>query len=162
MPCRHLKATAPQSVSDTSGRPRLCASFGRLLFYHDVTPAVTWLTATTGVSTNPTDVLKVRLQMQNELSKQATTAAVAVQPQQQLTLLQMARHMVRTEGLAALMNGWQASVMREMSYSAIRMGLYDEVKELLAGGSAAECLAAAWCTSAAVQKLIANIQLSSL
>jgi hypothetical protein len=25
--------------------------------------------------------------------------------------------------------------MRELSYSAIRMGLYDEVKELLAGGA---------------------------
>jgi hypothetical protein len=30
----------------------------------------------------------------------------------------------------------QACVMRELSYSAIRMGLYDEVKELLAGEAA--------------------------
>lgn len=81
-------------------------------------------------------MLKVRLQMQNELSKKPAVgaAATAVQPQQQLSLLQMARHMMRTEGWSSLMNGWQASVMREMSYSAIRMGLYDEVKDLMAGG----------------------------
>lgn len=88
-----------------------------------------------GVCTNPSDVLKVRLQMQNELSKKAAAgaAAAALQPQQQLNLLQMARRMIRTEGWSSLMNGWQASVMREMSYSAIRMGLYDEVKQVLAG-----------------------------
>lgn len=40
-----------------------------------------------------------------------------------LSLGRMAVHIVRTEGPAALMSGWQASVMREMSYSGIRMGL---------------------------------------
>lgn len=43
------------------------------------------------------------------------------------------RSILRQEGPAAFMSGWQASVMRELSYGAIRMGLYDEVKELLAG-----------------------------
>jgi hypothetical protein len=43
------------------------------------------------------------------------------------------RSILQQEGAAAFMSGWQASVMRELSYSAIRMGLYDEVKELLAG-----------------------------
>lgn len=88
-----------------------------------------------GVSTNPADVLKVRLQMQNELMVAELSKATSKAPQQrQLSLLQMLRGVVTAEGPAALMNGWQASVMREMSYSAIRMGLYDEVKELLAGG----------------------------
>ncbi|KAF6264115.1 mitochondrial carrier domain-containing protein [Scenedesmus sp. NREL 46B-D3] len=81
-----------------------------------------------GVGTNPADVLKVRLQMQNELGaaagRQATGlgaagAAAAATPPQQLGLLQMLKKI--------------ASVVRELSYSAIRMGLYDEVKELLAG-----------------------------
>jgi len=54
---------------------------------------------------------------------------------QQLSLVQMLRSIVHNEGPAALMSGWQASVMREMSYSAIRLGLYDEVKEVIAGES---------------------------
>lgn len=90
-----------------------------------------------GLGTNPADVLKVRLQMQNELGAAAgrqaagpAAAAAAVRPQ--LGLLQMLKKVVNAEGPAALMYGWQASAMRELSYSAIRMGLYDEVKELLA------------------------------
>jgi hypothetical protein len=71
-----------------------------------------------GVCTNPADVIKVRLQM--------TQGAAA-------SALGTLRSIIRAEGAAALMAGWQASVMREMSYSAIRMGLYDECKELLAG-----------------------------
>jgi hypothetical protein len=51
------------------------------------------------------------------------------------TAIGMVRSIVNKEGPAAFLAGWQASVMRELSYSAIRMGLYDEVKELLAGAS---------------------------
>jgi hypothetical protein len=105
------------------------------------------------MATNPVDVLKVRLQLQTQVSSQASpvpsggsapaaTAALAKgaaasgagkTPPQQLTLLQMLRHIVHKEGPASLMAGWQASVMREMSYSAIRLGLYDEVKDMIAG-----------------------------
>lgn len=92
----------------------------------------------TGVTTNPMDVLKVRLQMQNELAKQLPPGAAGTPPpppppRPQLGLLGMARAVVAAEGPRALMNGWQASVQREMTYSSIRMGLYDEVKALIAG-----------------------------
>jgi hypothetical protein len=72
--------------------------------------------ATAAVTTNPADVLKVRLQMQNA----GVTASSGVQ---QLGLVQMLQHVWKTEGISGLMAGWQASVMREMTYSAIRMGL---------------------------------------
>uniref|UniRef100_A0A383VG02 Mitochondrial carrier protein n=1 Tax=Tetradesmus obliquus TaxID=3088 RepID=A0A383VG02_TETOB len=102
-----------------------------------VNPAAAVAAELAGLGTNPADVLKVRLQMQNELGAAAgrqaagpAAAAAAVRPQ--LGLLQMLKKVVNAEGPAALMYGWQASAMRELSYSAIRMGLYDEVKELLA------------------------------
>jgi hypothetical protein len=70
-----------------------------------------------GVGTNPADVLKVRLQMQNELGAAAgrqaagpaaaATAAAATAQQPQLGLLQMLKQIVRAEGCAALMYGWQ-------------------------------------------------------
>lgn len=81
--------------------------------------------AAAGFTTNPMDVLKVRMQMQR---------GGAGPP---LSMLALGRRVVATEGASALMRGWQASVMREMSYSAIRMGLYDAVKDQLAGGSGA-------------------------
>jgi hypothetical protein len=74
-----------------------------------------------GVCTNPADVLKVRMQMHKGADGAPASA------------ISMVRSIWRSEGPAAFMSGWQASVMREMSYSAIRMGLYDEFKELLAG-----------------------------
>lgn len=49
------------------------------------------------------------------------------------TPVSMLRTILANEGPAVLMRGWQASVMREMSYSSIRMGLYDEVKAVLQG-----------------------------
>lgn len=73
--------------------------------------------ATAAVTTNPADVLKVRLQMQNA---GVTAASSGVQ---QLGFVQMLQHVWKTEGISGLMAGWQASVMREMTYSAIRMGL---------------------------------------
>lgn len=160
--------------------------------------------AIAAVTTNPTDVLKVRLQLQNELGQQpqapapapalapvqtslndvikanlqkqpapkqpvpkppvmtpsmtfpsagrAVVSATAQQPSmsasapagsramasaigtsEPMGLARMAVHMVKTEGMSGLMRGWQPSVLREMSYSAIRMGLYDPMKEVLGG-----------------------------
>jgi hypothetical protein len=50
-----------------------------------------------------------------------------------MSAISMVRSILKAEGPSAFLSGWQASVMREMSYSAIRMGLYDEIKEVLAG-----------------------------
>lgn len=77
--------------------------------------------AMSGVCTNPADVLKVRMQMYKGADGRPASA------------VSMVRSIWQTEGHAAFMSGWQASVMREMSYSSIRMGLYDECKEILAG-----------------------------
>lgn len=74
-----------------------------------------------GVATNPADVLKVRMQMHKGVNGAPVSA------------ISMVRSIIKSEGPAAFMRGWQASVMREMSYSGIRMGLYDEVKDVLAG-----------------------------
>jgi hypothetical protein len=76
-----------------------------------------------GVCTNPADVLKVRMQMYKGADGRPASA------------VSMVRSIWQTEGPAAFMSGWQASVMREMSYSSIRMGLYDECKEILAGAA---------------------------
>lgn len=77
--------------------------------------------ALSGVCTNPADVLKVRMQMHKGKDGAPVSA------------ISMVRSILKAEGPAAFLSGWQASVMREMSYSAIRMGLYDEIKEVLAG-----------------------------
>jgi uncharacterized membrane protein YczE len=67
-----------------------------------------------GVGTNPADVLKVRLQMQNELGAAAAAAAgrqaagsAAAAAQPQLGLLQMLKKILKAEGPAALLYGWQ-------------------------------------------------------
>lgn len=86
--------------------------------------------ATAGFFSNPADVLKVRMQMQG-----AGGVAVGAGGGERVSAVSMVRSMLANEGASAFMRGWQASVMREMSYSAIRMGLYDEMKGLLAGGS---------------------------
>jgi hypothetical protein len=57
-------------------------------------------------------VLKVRLQMQNELGAAAVrqaagSAAAAAAAQPQLGLLQMLKKILKAEGPAALLYGWQ-------------------------------------------------------
>jgi hypothetical protein len=84
------------------------------------------------------DVLKVRMQMHKGVNGAPASA------------LGMLRSMLRSEGPGALMAGVQASVMREMSYSGIRMGLYDEIKELLAGETARRAHPVAVCLARAL------------
>jgi hypothetical protein len=89
-----------------------------------------------GVGTNPADVLKVRLQMQNELgaaaARQAAGSAAAAQPQ--LGLLQMLRKILKAEGPAALYYGWQVRLhvtqlqcchMKEPGYAATCLATCD-------------------------------------
>lgn len=107
--CAALTQAPPDRASSTCLCPVYAHSYGGLA------------NATGGFCTNPADVLKVRMQMHIGGAPASATATV--------------RSILHQEGPAAFMSGWQASVMRELSYSAIRMGLYDEVKELLAGVS---------------------------
>jgi len=73
--------------------------------------------------TNPIDVIKTRLQLQGELSKQ--------KEQHYKGFLRGSIQIVRDEGLVGLYKGLAASVLREATYSTLRMGGYDLVKEYL-------------------------------
>lgn len=79
--------------------------------------------ALAGAFTNPIDVAKVRLQMQGEGVRGGAHSG----------LLGTLLHVIRTEGLSGLYRGVTASVCREMSYSGIRMGMYEPVKQKLGG-----------------------------
>ncbi len=74
--------------------------------------------------TNPIDVTKVRLQMHGE-GMRGGTASYGV--------LATFSRIVRDEGVAGLYRGLSSSLVREMSYSGIRMGMYEPVKQLLGG-----------------------------
>ncbi|KAJ0399689.1 hypothetical protein P43SY_003694 [Pythium insidiosum] len=80
--------------------------------------------------TNPIDVVKIRLQLQT-LAPPASASASSVSAP--CTRYHGFRHGLRTiwleEGLIGWYKGIQASLLREGSYSALRFGLYDVVKE---------------------------------
>lgn len=94
-------------------------------------PALSTQVALAGVSnalaasfTNPIDVVKVRLQMDGE------GAARGVRQQYAGVVDAFGQTMSR-EGVSGLYRGLMASLLREMSYSGIRMGLYEPTKQLL-------------------------------
>lgn len=77
--------------------------------------------------TNPTDIVKVRQQLRTQAPGASTNSFWTVG-------LQMAR----TEGALSLMNGFSASMLREVVYSGLRLGSYeffkDKFYELSKGG----------------------------
>merc|ERR1712110_305281 len=79
--------------------------------------------ATAGASTNPVDVIKVRLQMDGQGASGGKYRGV----------MHAGRTIFGEEGLAGLYRGIGASLCREMSYSGIRMGLYEPTKQMLGG-----------------------------
>mmetsp|Transcript_110808 Transcript_110808/g.220395 ORF Transcript_110808/g.220395 Transcript_110808/m.220395 type:complete len:306 (+) Transcript_110808:33-950(+) len=81
-----------------------------------------------GVVTNPIDVVKVRMQM---IGEGVASADASKRP----GFVHLGRSLVKNEGLAALSAGVSASVCREMSYSGIRMGLYEPTKNMLSGSN---------------------------
>jgi hypothetical protein len=72
--------------------------------------------------TNPVDVVKVRLQMDGE----GTMAE-----RRYRGVVHAARSLYGEEGMSGLYRGYGASMCRELSYSGIRMGLYEPTKEAL-------------------------------
>lgn len=62
--------------------------------------------------THPLDLLKVHLQTQQQATHNLTSMGI---------------HVVRTQGALALYNGLSASVMRQLTYSTTRYGLYEVV-----------------------------------
>ncbi|GJE96767.1 mitochondrial carrier [Phanerochaete sordida] len=74
--------------------------------------------------TNPFDVIKVRQQLRTQLPGQSANAFWAVGAQ-----------MVRAEGPRALTHGFAASMMREFTYSGMRLGTYEFFKDTLNSAS---------------------------
>lgn len=62
--------------------------------------------------THPLDLLKVHLQTQQQATHNLTSMGI---------------HVVRTQGVLALYNGLSASVMRQLTYSTTRYGIYEVV-----------------------------------
>lgn len=74
--------------------------------------------------TNPFDVIKVRQQLRTQIPGQSANAFWAVGTQ-----------MVRSEGFKALTHGFTASMMREFTYSGMRLGTYEFFKDTLNSAS---------------------------
>ena len=64
--------------------------------------------------THPLDLLKVTLQTQQE---------------GKLSILQLTGKVIRTQGVFALYNGISASLMRQLTYSTTRFGIYEMSKQ---------------------------------
>jgi len=77
--------------------------------------------------TNPIDVVKVRLQIQGEGLKRSTLPTNAIKYK---GFIRGGFAIFQEEGLRGLYRGITASLLREASYSSIRIAGYDLVKEL--------------------------------
>lgn len=73
---------------------------------------------------NPMDVMKIRLQIQGESVK-------AGGPVKYGGMVTGLATIVREEGVQGLYKGLKPALLREASYSALRMGLYEPIKEVL-------------------------------
>lgn len=78
--------------------------------------------AISAAATNPVDVLKVRMQMAGE--------GVSAQ---RMGIRQSAKKMFADEGTRGFYRGITPSLLREMFYSGIRMGLYEPTKQAIGG-----------------------------
>lgn len=64
--------------------------------------------------THPLDLLKVTLQTQQE---------------ERLTTMQLTKRIIRQKGVFGLFNGLSASVVRQLTYSTVRFGIYEAGKQ---------------------------------
>ncbi|KAK3102440.1 hypothetical protein FSP39_011400 [Pinctada imbricata] len=78
--------------------------------------------------TNPIDVIKIRMQLENELVKQK--GLDVIRNRYYDGFLKGGLQIVRDEGVLGLYKGLLPSLMREGSYSTIRMGAYEPLKVL--------------------------------
>jgi Mitochondrial carrier protein len=74
-------------------------------------------------ATHPIDSIKVRLQLQGELKSS--------EPKKYNGLIRGISTILKEEGLLGLYRGLHASLLREGTYSTIRMGLYHPIKDLI-------------------------------
>lgn len=70
--------------------------------------------------THPLDLIKVHLQTQQE---------------GKLNIISMTLNIIKKQGVLALYNGLSASLLRQMTYSTTRFGIYEVTKQHLSAGS---------------------------
>ncbi|XP_067943891.1 mitochondrial substrate carrier family protein ucpB-like [Watersipora subatra] len=104
--------------------------------------------------TNPIDVIKTRLQLDNELTAKSGAA------KKYQGLFRGTARIVAEEGFLGLYKGWGASMLREGSYSTIRLGAYEPLKSKLGATDPSHTplwkKITAGATSGAVGSVIAN------
>ena len=83
--------------------------------------------------THPLDLLKVRLQTLDSTPSTTTgsSASSTINP----SLRSLFWNIIRSEGPTALFTGLSAALLRQLSYSTARFGLYDEIKRRWVGSS---------------------------
>jgi solute carrier family 25 protein 14/30 len=84
------------------------------------------------VFTNPIDVIKIRLQLQGEGHGWSPSAAGLYKGQHRKGIVEMFISVVKEEGLLALWKGVLPSLIREITYSSIRLGGYEPIRNMLA------------------------------
>lgn len=75
------------------------------------------------VATHPADLVKVRMQLDGEMSKSTTTARQGV--------LQTGINVFKSDGVLGLYKGLSASLLRQCTYTTTRFGLYNYLKDKL-------------------------------
>lgn len=78
--------------------------------------------------TNPVDVIKTRMQLDNELGSQHESRNI-FHNRYYRGLVRGAARIAHEEGIRGLYKGIAPSLMREASYSTLRLGLYEPLKE---------------------------------
>ncbi|KAK2189606.1 hypothetical protein NP493_101g04040 [Ridgeia piscesae] len=80
--------------------------------------------------TNPIDVIKTRLQLDNELVTSADRSLAVFENRYYRGFVRGGVRIVHEEGARGLYKGLVASLLREGSYSTIRLGAYEPFKQL--------------------------------
>ncbi|XP_071817589.1 mitochondrial substrate carrier family protein ucpB-like [Apostichopus japonicus] len=81
--------------------------------------------------TNPVDVTKVRMQIDGELKLQKGDLKGAYQQRYYKGILRGMVSIARDEGMKGLFKGLTPALIREATYSSIRVGSYEPIKRLL-------------------------------
>lgn len=103
---RRMSTQVKEGISKGSGEPVKVAAKKHRWYLGGIASAMA------ACCTHPLDLLKVHLQTQQQATHNLTSMGI---------------HVVRTQGVLALYNGLSASLMRQLTYSTTRYGLYEVV-----------------------------------
>ena len=141
-----LTAFIESSFAFTAARARLA----------DYTPRIraalaSWATASIVATvsefvTYPLDLLKTRLQLQNELVIKSALGRAAVPT---LSLTSTARRVIETEGFRSLFRGCSIAIVRQWINAGVSVSLYPSVRALLLRGTEDNTTAPLWKRTAA-------------